>query len=226
MSRSIVYMKTALPQTPRPAQTPRTRNLIFVPGNANAENALTPVDKRIHIPDGVFAALALPADKMALAPLLGGILVEEVLVDLHDAVLHGADEGLLHADVREVVVEELAEGGHLFFDGVADRVDEFAAVEVAFVDEPCRQGRGHLGCPGVDEVVDDGAQAAVQLDLGVEHVLDDSWYEPVADKAHEIARVEQAAAFAQFPECAADAGEIELDFWGDIFDVERDDLLF
>lgn len=47
----------------------------------------------------------------------------------------------------------------------------------------------------------------------------------MADEAHQVAWVEEAASFAKFPECARDAGEVELDFWGDVFDVERDYLL-
>lgn len=105
-------------------------------------------------------------------------------------------------------------------------MDEFAAVEVALVDEFRRQRSSHPGSEAVDEVVDDCAEAAVEFDLRVEHVLDDSWEEAVADESHQVAWVEETASFAEFPECAGDAGEVELDFWGDVFDVEGDDLLF
>lgn len=48
----------------------------------------------------------------------------------------------------------------------------------------------------------------------------------MSDETHEIPRVEETASFPEFPECACYAGEVELNFWGDVFDVEGDDLLF
>ena len=76
-------------------------------------------------------------------------------------------------------------------------------------------------------VGDGGAQAGVELGLRVEHVLDDAGHEAAANKADEVARVEEATARAQLPERVGDGGEVEADvgFRGDEFDVEGDDLL-
>lgn len=41
----------------------------------------------------------------------------------------------------------------------------------------------------------------------------------------EVSGVEESTPFTEFPECIADAGEIDGDFWGDEFDVKCDDLL-
>lgn len=99
-------------------------------------------------------------------------------------------------------------------------------MQASGVDEFGRKGGGHFIREAVDEVVDYGAETSVQLDFGVEHVFHDAGEEAMADEAHEVAWVEEAAAFTEFPECACYSREVEGDFWGNVFDVEGDDLLF
>lgn len=47
----------------------------------------------------------------------------------------------------------------------------------------------------------------------------------MADEAHEVAGVEEAASFTELPEGIGDAGEIERHFWRYVLDVECDNLL-
>lgn len=216
-----------LPQTTSPTQTPGIRiNIILFSSSADPEYPFAPLDKRIHVPHRIFPALALLTDCVSFTPLFGRKLVEELFVDLNGPILHRADKGLLHAWIGQIIIEELAEYRNLLLDGATGRMDEFAALEVALVDKLCREGVSHLGCKAVDEVVDRRAEAAVELDLRVEHVLDHAWEEPVADEAHQIARVEETPTFAQFPKGTSYAREVELGLWRDIFDVKCDDLLF
>ena len=107
-----------------------------------------------------------------------------------------------------------------------DDVNGLLGIEAAF--SGCRgvDGCGDAGGEGGGEVVDDGAEIAVEFDFGIEHVFNDFGEETAAHDAPETGWVEEAAAFAEFPEGVGHAGEVEGDFWGDVFDVEGYDLLF
>ena len=87
-------------------------------------------------------------------------------------------------------------------------------------------GGCHPCSEGVGEFVDDGAEAAIKFDFGVEHVLDDTGHKVAGHETPEVAGVEEGTSLAEFVEGVCHAGEVEGDVWSDEFDIEGDDLLF
>ena len=107
-----------------------------------------------------------------------------------------------------------------------DDVDGLLGVEAALCGCGGVDGFGDAGGEVGCQVIDYGAQTAVEFDFGVKHVFDDFGEEAAAHYSPQVARVKETAAFAEFPEGVSYAGEVEGDLWGDVFDVEGYNLLF
>lgn len=101
-----------------------------------------------------------------------------------------------------------------------DHADGLDGVEALFRGGGCVDRFGDSRREVAREVVDDGAETPVEFDFGVEHVFHDFGQEATAHDAPQVPRVEEAAPFAELPECVCDAGEIEGDVRRDVLYVE------
>ena len=193
----------------------------------NFKHGGSPVGEDVRVPDLVVAPFALGADRFAARAPLGRVGVVEAVVGVQDVVVHGADEGLAGAGVVEVFGQFVPEEGHFVRSGGADarEGEERLGWWGMRGGGGNGNGRGEAHGSGGGEVVDDGAQAAVEFDFGVEHVLDDLGQEPAAHDAPQAARIEETATFTEFVKGVGHAGEVKGDVRRDVFDIERDDLL-
>lgn len=208
---SVIVLRSENPQPQRP----------------HPKHASAPLRKHVGIPHPVRGALALGAAPCAVQA--GRVhRVEPVFVCLGDGLEHGRHQHLARAVVRDVLFELRAQERRL----VLDVLPYLRRAGRGFGGRDFDDGLPVFGLDGLGDSVDklprkvvDGlAENGVDFGFGVEHVLDHLWDE----QADELARVEEVAARAKFPEGVCDAGEVVLKvgLWGDEFYVEGYDLLF